>query len=205
MYKKTVQTFDIVQLVICTVQDPAWQVFKRVFETPFQTWVQIQLFCQYRKSIIHLMCLVHREVSLTGFIRAVSICTCSYLQLDCSYTYRCICQRIWEKSRKIIADYDVEVVTQISLPSWCFLSQSRENVSSSLLDVLACSIAVSFFSLFVYPPPPPARAPQNAAQLLNILSKTIFQNHLIRWNNNIRNNDNNEDNNENGFYIIGKN
>lgn len=130
------------------------------------------------------MCLVHREVSLTGFIRAVSICTCSYLQLDCSYTYRCICQRIWEKSRKIIAEYDVEVVTQISLPSWCFLSQSRENVSSSLLDVLACSIAVSFFSLFVFPPPP--RAPQNAAQLLNILSKTIFQNHLIRWNNNIR-------------------
>lgn len=83
---------------------------------------------------------------------------------------------------------------------------SRKNVSNSLLDVLACSIAVSFFSLFVFPPPtpPPPRAPQNAAQLLNILSKTIFQNHLIRyicfkfgqycWNNNIRNNDNNEDN-----------
>ena len=78
----------------------------------------------------------------------------------------------WTLLHKLVCPVDVPLV--IHNLDTCM---SRKNVSNSLLDVLACSIAVSFFSLFVFPP----RAPQNAAQLLNILSKTIFQNHLIRY------------------------
>ena len=54
----------------------------------------------------------------------------------------------WTLLHKLVCPVDVPLV--IHNLDTCM---SRKNVSNSLLDVLACSIAVSFFSLFVFPPP----------------------------------------------------
>lgn len=74
---------------------------------------------------------------------------------------------MWKLLHKLVCPVDVSLVNLAKMCPVAYWMFWRV--------VLLCH-----FSRCLYIPPPPARAPQNAAQLLNILSKTIFQNHLIR-------------------------
>ena len=64
----------------------------------------------------------------------------------------------WKLLHKLVCPVDVSLVNHNH--DTCM---SRKNVSNSLLDVLACSIAVIFPVVCI--PHPPSRALQNAAQL----------------------------------------